>query len=74
MFTIPRTQLMQSLEKIRERLCAYFGTPCDCKYVRDGVRLGHETGGGCPEVRLSARIFAVMTDEEYARLLKRAEK
>lgn len=41
---------LESLEKIRKKLCCYTGDPCDCKTIE-----GRDTGenSGCVEVRLA---------------------
>jgi len=87
MFVIQKERLQKTLWLLQRTRCVYDGlgqsnritpeTPpptfCDCKY-NDGetVPSYSETGCGCPELRIAARILSSMTDAEYAMFLNRA--
>jgi hypothetical protein len=64
-----RDDLLKALNRIRRYLCAYCPPDhvnreesssdrfCDCKYGADNLGRGHESGNGCPEMRLAMDII-----------------
>jgi hypothetical protein len=75
-----RTSVVDVLEKVRGHVCAYTLDPskpakhCDCKYGGTNVMCGTETGNGCPELRSAIEVLTAMTDFEYDRAARRANK
>jgi hypothetical protein len=69
--------LVNSLKKIRKKLCAYIGSPCDCKFITDETDDNQvcgrsENGSGCPEVLYAAALINAMTPAELRKICKRA--
>lgn len=84
MFYGTRELVKNTITKLRDELCCYFGPTCDCKY-------GYEGGWGipkeptnkkkrgwvasektaCPELRCVMALLENITDEEYAEILRR---
>jgi hypothetical protein len=65
-----RKALVVALERVRKAVCQYSGSKCDCKY---GASIsGEETG--CPELRDVIDFLNTMTETEYKKVWKRAEK
>jgi hypothetical protein len=65
MIIIERKELIENIEKIRENLCSYFGSSCDCKYGANNK--SEQTG--CPELRMVLELLKNMNDEEFFKLL-----
>lgn len=77
MFGIEKERLVNSLEKIRKRLCCYSPETiiCDCKYISDDNLPMPSFGGedsGCCEVRMAMLLINKMTQEEFETICKRA--
>lgn len=68
---IKKDELIQRMERIRKRICCYTGQPCDCKF---GAKMDSGEQGGCPEIMYVMELLQLMTDREYAMLLKRSVK
>lgn len=76
MFGITQDQLISSLKRIREKLCAYCAPPCDCKFMRDKderICSGSESGSGCPEIYEALELIQAMTPEEFNTIRRRAK-
>lgn len=73
MKTTEGKKLAKIIETIRKnRVCAYHGERCDCKYGADRLeQFGGESGNGCPEMRVVSAILERMTNAEIKRILKR---
>ncbi len=69
MFGIGRRDLIINLENLRSKLCCYSSpNVCDCKF--GGRREGEQTG--CPEIREVVGLLAIMTKEEFHKLIIKA--
>lgn len=71
---VSQADLIAGLRHLRRGICAYRSHrgdafACDCKY---GVGGGEQSG--CPEVRSAAVLLAQLSPDEYARLMRRAER
>ena len=77
-FGISQDQLVENLEKIRNRkLCVYTNSSrgCDCKFGHHGeepTRMS-ESFSGCPEVRQAMKIIDALTSEEFIELCNNAK-
>jgi hypothetical protein len=75
MFGIKKDQLVKGLCRLSCQLCAYMGTMCDCKYMKDSddfIATGSEAGSGCPESAMAASLINAMTPEEFKTIAARA--
>lgn len=67
--------LVDALKKVQVGICAYRSASfCDCKYGAQNAGKATESGNGCPEVREIIALFSSLTEFEYERLTKRAQK
>lgn len=67
-------ELVNSLERIRKKLCAYMGEHCDCKFMapeNDTICNGSEIGSGCPEIYTAIAIINALTPAELEKINKR---
>lgn len=72
-FMEEREKLVRGLLNLRCQSCGYGARGmCDCKYGIGPVQKPAAEENGCPEVLAAATILAVMTDEEFLELAKRA--
>lgn len=62
---------ISTLKKIREKICGYVGTTCDCKFGFASKGTDSEKTG-CPEIRCLIHLLEVMTEKEFQTILKRA--
>jgi hypothetical protein len=84
---LTREQMKTNLGKMREKLCVYreikpdfFGkikhkasSRCKCYYGGDNPGRS-QSGSGCPEMLDMVHLLSVMTDREYAYIMKRKAK
>jgi len=70
-------ELINSLERIRKKLCAYIGGEfCDCKFISkddsdDDICGMSENGSGCPEIHTAIAIIKALTPAEIVEINKR---
>lgn len=84
MFFQKREETRKVIANLQTMACAYSivstaaglapVTTCDCKYGGTNLMQGTEVGNGCPELRSVDAILSVMTDREWAMLVKRVGK
>lgn len=71
---IDRLRLIEIIEEIRKnRICAYLGYTCDCKFGAKHINSSTFEDNGCPELMYVAGLLYRMTDEEYNNLCIRKD-
>ena len=73
---ILKKELIKNIKRMRERLCAYKGNICDCKYIKDSSKhicSMSEDGSGCPELRTVIYLLSNLKNEDYLNLMKNPE-
>ena len=79
MESLSKSQLLESLERVRQSVCCYMNSTnfCDCKFgvaKRQPGESYHGEQTGCCEVRVAMGIISAMTDAEYVRVTRRIAK
>lgn len=74
MFYGKREEVLNALEKLRVKQCAYTAkgrSRCDCKYGFATAKEGYSEITGCPELRTAIELINAMTEDEYKAMLNR---
>lgn len=64
---ITKSELLDSLERLRRQVCQYAGDRCDCKF--GGPLSGERTG--CPELATVSDLVRNLSAKEFSDILKR---
>jgi len=74
MNNMSQTQMVEFLQKVQKKFCAYTGQRCDCKYGAHNIGGLSESGNGCPETFDVISLIQRMTPKEFERISKRKAK
>ncbi len=76
---LEKDNLLAAIKVARKRACCYMGDTCDCKYGASDpdnydplTYSGEQTG--CPELREVIWLLHCMTEDQYADIVKTADK